>query len=124
MRSSSRSLKPMARGRRTLGAIVALTACVLAVALPVRLGFAGWPSSPWGVVLAQASSVYDLSWNVVAGGGGRVESAGHTLLSTIGQPAAGPVAGPSYTLRSGFWGGALVDEGHRVYLPLVMKGPP
>jgi len=48
----------------------------------------------------EASS--DLSWHVIAGGGGRIESAGHALLSTVGQPLVGAASSSDHALCSGF----------------------
>ncbi len=107
-----------AQGRRMLKAVILLfLVCLLAMALPMRFGYDEWP-------LAQSSAGYDLSWSVVAGGGGRIESVGHTLLSTIGQAVAGPVTSDSYTLAGGFWGGGRAGEVHRIHLPLVLRGLP
>ncbi len=97
-----------ARGRwRVRGkALLILAACLLLVA--------GVP------VLAQVSANYDLSWHVVAGGGGRMASTGHTLLGTIGQPVTGVMFSSGHSGCSGFWcGGAPVQ--YRIYLPLVVK---
>ena len=91
-------------GRR--GVVLALVVClVLAVAVPV---------------LAQVSSNYDLSWGVVAGGSGRMESAGgHAVLGSAGQPLAGSMmTSGGHALCSGFWCGAAA---YRVYLPMVVR---
>ena len=69
------------------------------------------------VALAQGS--YDLSWRVIAGGGGQMQSAGYTLMGTIGQPAAGMMQSSSHSLCSGFWCGAVAE--YRIYLPLTLK---
>ena len=70
--------------------------------------------------LAQSGGPYDLTWSTIDGGGGMFSAGGSfTLGGTIGQPDAGPLAGGSYTLLGGFWGGAVVKYG--VYLPVVMK---
>lgn len=98
------------RCRTKREAILVLIACLLAIVVPV---------------LAQSSANYDLSWHVVAGGGGRMESAGHTLLGTIGQADAGLLTSNDYILSGGFWaGGALAGEIYRVYLPLVLRQSP
>ena len=70
-------------------------------------------------VLAQVSSSYDLSRHVIAGGGGRTESAGYSLEGTIGQAVTGQSFG-GYTLCSGHWC-AGADDGCAVYLPLVLR---
>ncbi len=51
--------------------------------------------------LAQGS--YDLSWYVVAGGGGEMHGTGHTLAGTSGQSLVGTMQGSSYSVCSGFW---------------------
>jgi hypothetical protein len=98
------------RGWRRQGVILALVGClVLALAVPV---------------LAQVSSDYDLSWHVIAGGSGRMESAGgHAVLGSAGQPLVGPmVASGGRALCGGFWCGAAVRC--RVYLPMVVRNLP
>lgn len=54
---------------------------------------------------AQSSGGYDLTWSVIAGGGGKLSESGgvYSLRSTIGQPAVGELTGGSYTLTGGFW---------------------
>ncbi len=85
--------------------ILALALCLLlAAALPA---------------LAQLSANHDLSWHVIAGGGGESASASHTLMGTIGQPLVGQIGNLSYTLRSGFWHSGAAQ--HRIYLPLVVR---
>jgi hypothetical protein len=69
------------------------------------------------VALAQGS--YDLSWHVIAEGGGQMQSAGYTLMGTIGQPAAGMLQSSSHSLCSGFWCGTVAE--YRIYLPLTLK---
>ena len=75
-------------------------------------------------VLAQSSANYDLSWHVIAGGGGRVTSTSYALLGSTGQPLVGTMmTSGGHTLCSGFWcseeGGGTVKG--RTYLPLIMK---
>jgi hypothetical protein len=75
------------------------------------------------IVIARVSSSYDLSWHVISGGGARMESTGHTVHGTLGQPATGHAASSGYTLCSGFW----CDEGaqvFRVYVPVVLMSSP
>ncbi|MBN1954797.1 MAG: hypothetical protein JW900_07080 [Anaerolineae bacterium] len=82
---------------------LALVAC-LALAVPV---------------LAHVSAAYDLSWNVIAGGGGKMESTQHTLYGTVGQAATGHMSSSGHTLCSGFWCSGEVE--YWVYLPLVLR---
>ena len=80
------------------------------------------------VVLLLASGVmaqggYDLSWWTADGGGYTFSTGGnYSLGGTIGQPDAGLLTGPGYTLAGGFWSGA--GQPYRVYLPLVMRNYP
>jgi hypothetical protein len=73
-----------------------------------------------GVALAQTSASYDLTWNVIAGGGGPISGGGYAINSTIGQPVVGVAKEAGYELCSGFWCGAAVVE-YRIYLPIVLK---
>jgi hypothetical protein len=67
---------------------------------------------------APTTSIYDLSWNMISGGGMTFTTAGnYSLGGTIGQSAAGPLNGGSTTLTSGFW----QPENFSVYLPIVLK---
>lgn len=79
-----------------------LLACLLAVVVPV---------------MAQSSPGYDLSWHVVAGGGGRMEGTAYTLSGTAGQPVVDRLPGGGYVLAGGFWVGGI----YRVYLPLTLR---
>jgi len=100
-------------GARHLG--VLLAACLLLLAA--------------SVVLAQSGGVYDLSWSTVDGGGGTLSTGGlscagqaqgvYTLGATAGQPDAGLLAGGSYVLGGGFWGGSAAAM-REVFLPLVL----
>ena len=61
----------------------------------------GMPPASWA---APTPAGYDLSWNVVAGGGATFATGGtYSLGATIGQAAAGPVTGGGYALNAGFW---------------------
>jgi len=66
---------------------------------------------------------YDLLRWTVDGGGASFSSGGsYELGGTIGQPDAGLLIGGDYELGGGFWGGGAAAVGHRVYLPLVLRG--
>ena len=74
-----------------------------------------------GGVAAQEG--YDLSWWTVDGGGETFSTGeNYSLGGTIGQPDAGLLTGPGYTLAGGFWSGG--GQLYRVYLPLVMRSHP
>jgi hypothetical protein len=75
-----------------------------------------------GTLWALTTAGFQLSWWTVDGGGGRSEGSGFVLSGTAGQPDAGLLIGPGYTLGGGFWaGGALAPAGHAVYLPAVLR---
>lgn len=57
-------------------------------------------------VTAMGSTNFDLSWNVMGGGGGAMTSAAYAIKGTVGQ-IAGLASSASYKLQAGFW----VDEG-------------
>ncbi len=66
------------------------------------------------------STSYDLSWNVVAGGGETSTGSGYTLTGTIGQSDADVLMiGGDYSLAGGFWGSGA--NRYKVYLPVVLK---
>jgi hypothetical protein len=55
-----------------------------------------------GVASAQVSENYDLSWNVISGGGGEMHSDNYAMQSTVGQTAIGTL-GDGYTIEAGYW---------------------
>src|SRR5689334_4397855 len=60
------------------------------------------------VALAQTGGGYDLTRNVIAGGGATFSTGGaYTVGGTIGQPAAGAPLGGAFAVRGGFWASAL-----------------
>ena len=46
-------------------------------------------------------------WHAVDGGGGVSQGSTFTVCGTVGQPDAGTYSGETYTVRGGFWGGAI-----------------
>ena len=74
-------------------------------------------------VLAQSGGGYDLSWSTVDAGGGTFSTGGvYSLGGTAGQPDAGLLTGPGYSLAGGFWSGGVAAGLYRVYLPVVLRG--
>ncbi len=71
------------------------------------------------IAAAQSGGGYDLSWSVIAGGGGSSSGVSYALAGTIGQTDAGALSGATFTLAGGFWAGG--SSGYRVYLPLIVK---
>ena len=89
-----------------------LIATALAAALVVAL--TGSTTS------AQTGDGYDLSWNVIAGGGtGPLTGDGFSVRSTVGQTAIGLDDGPTTDMCAGYWCSAKVD--YDVFLPAVLK---
>ena len=70
-----------------------------------------------------AQEGYELSWWTADGGGQTFSTGGgYSLGGTIGQPDAGVMSGPDYTLAGGFWSGGTAI--YRVYLPLALRNSP
>jgi PKD repeat protein len=55
-----------------------------------------------GTASAMESLNFNLSWNVIGGGGGSLTSSSYNMGSTVGQ-IAGLSTSTSYKLQSGFW---------------------
>src|SRR4051794_25314161 len=61
--------------------------------------------------LSQSGGAYDLSWHTNHGGGSPSAAGGaYSLGGTIGQPDAGASSGGAYSLTTGFWGIANLDQ--------------
>lgn len=58
---------------------------------------------------ALSGGSYDLSWNVLAGGGNVMSSDSYRLYSTIGQSNIGSVESLNYDAHIGFWQQAIVS---------------
>ncbi len=71
------------------------------------------------VLVAQAGSDYDLSWNTVDGGGGTSSGDPYTVSGTVGQADAGTMSGGNYALVGGFWGATNIE--YSLYLPVVVR---
>ncbi len=91
------------------------TVAVLFIALVALAGV--------GVVWAQTSPNYDLSWHVLSAGGREgMTSGSHTVHGTLSQLAIGP-AQSSHAVGSGYWYGLRrpAEVGFYVYLPVVFR---
>jgi PKD repeat protein len=55
-----------------------------------------------GTASAMGSTNFDLSWNVIGGGGGSITSPSYLLGGTVGQ-ITGLSASTNYKLQAGFW---------------------
>ena len=51
------------------------------------------------------SAHYQLNWNIMACGGGKIDSTHYTLNSTIGQPTIGTKGSDHYEECTGYWCG-------------------
>lgn len=75
-----------------------------------------------GRTLAASTPGFSISRWVIGNGGGTSSSSSYTLNATVGQTAAGPpLTGGSFTLTSGYWGGASAARDARTFLPLVQR---
>lgn len=74
-----------------------------------------------GVVSAQSSASYDLSWYSLDGGSRVVNSDSYRLASTLGQSIIGWATGTEYALGAGYLPGLPETGFYPVYLPLVCR---
>jgi hypothetical protein len=72
-----------------------------------------------GSTLAQTGGGYDLSWFVLAGGGGTSAGSPYSISGTAGQPGVDTLSGDRYTLIGGFWSAGPAQTS--LYLPLVQR---
>ncbi len=77
-----------------------------------------------GAGMAQTSTSFDLTWNVLGGGGGSSESASFAADGTVGQTVTGTSASTSFQLGAGFWPGfaAAVGAGAETPAPTLPPG--
>ncbi|MFO7664038.1 MAG: hypothetical protein R6X18_15795 [Chloroflexota bacterium] len=66
-----------------------------------------------------APTNFDLSWQVLAGGGSTMSSSSFMLMSTTGQPVAGPASSASYSLMSGYWQ-SFQELVRTILLPIIL----
>ena len=71
-----------------------------------------------GAAIAQSSTHFDISWNVLAGGGGHAAGSHYAFDATLGQAVAGPVGGGSTELLAGYW---QAFPAYKLYLPLMLR---
>jgi hypothetical protein len=74
------------------------------------------------IVWAQVSANFDLSWTILAGGGGQRQSANYLVQDTLGQ-WAGDISGCGWReVQPGFWYGVVMASPPcKVSLPLALK---
>ena len=63
-----------------------------------------------GVVLAQVSTNYDVSWHLLSGGGGSRSSGTYRVDDSLGQWAGGRTSSANTHVDAGFWYGAIPPE--------------
>lgn len=71
------------------------------------------------VVSAQVGEGFDLSWNVIGGGGGKSSATGFELVGTMGQTAVSSSSGSDMVQSHGFWYD-LIDMAYSM-LPFTVK---
>lgn len=74
-----------------------------------------------GPVLAQVSSHFDLSWNLLSSGGGSRNSANYQIDDVLGQWPDGQSTSTHYQIDSGFWPAGRGADASHLYLPLVLN---
>lgn len=92
-------------------AVIGLVLVLLLFAAAVVAALALEPAAP---------AATDLSWQVIASGGATMSSTSYALLSTTGQPVAGPTSGSNYTVLSGYWYGLQVFI-RNLFLPVIVR---
>jgi hypothetical protein len=70
---------------------------------------------------SNASSSYQINWDVIAGGGGPSTSSSYAVNATIGQPVVGPADGVSKSIGAGYWYHTLWELVVQIFLPLVLR---
>jgi hypothetical protein len=77
------------------------------------------------IIFAQTSASYDLSWNVLGGGGEQAASASYSLEGTLGQPIIDAGSSATFAVQPGYWGGAgaasTAPFSGKLFLPLAMR---
>jgi hypothetical protein len=74
-----------------------------------------------GVVGAQSSDKYDLSWYSMDSGNGVLASAQHSLAGTLGESLAGRAVSDNYGMVGGYDPGLREQAYYHVYLPIVFR---
>lgn len=94
---------------------------VWTILLAASLVVAAWAAG--ASARAQTSASFDLTWNVMANGGGESASAGYAVHGTTGQGLASPPDSTSagYRVQSGFWPGGLGPDEGTTYLPSLSR---
>lgn len=70
---------------------------------------------------ATNESGFGLTWWTVDGGGGTSVSSSYTLSGSIGQADAGTLVGGTYAINGGFWGAAVPQSSHLLFLPVIAR---
>ena len=70
-------------------------------------------------VVIAATTGPQITWDVVAGGGGVSSSGNVQVMDTIGQPVVGDSSGGNATLNAGFWQILAVKYG--IFLPIISR---
>jgi PKD repeat protein len=76
-----------------------------------------------GTASAMGSTNFNLSWNVIGGGGGSIISPSYSMGSTVGQ-ITGLSTSTSYKLQAGFWVVDTCESLQVVPLPGYPNNPP
>ncbi len=77
------------------------------------------------LIFAQTSATYDLSWNVLGGGGERATSTTYSLEGTLGQSVIDAGSSATIAIQPGYWGGVSTSStapfSGKLFLPAVMR---
>ena len=77
-----------------------------------------------GVVGAQSSGMYDLSWYSLDSGSGLLVGGSYGLAGTLGESLAGQAVGDNYGMAGGYDPGFWVQTFKSIYLPVILRAQP
>ena len=77
-----------------------------------------------GLVSVRGNGGYQIPRWSASGSRGQGTGGDYVLQGSAGQPDTGQGSGGDYILRGGFKLGGTVQEGHDIYLPLVLRQYP
>lgn len=72
-----------------------------------------------GAVSAQSGDGFELSWNVIAAGGGAMSGSGYEIQGTIGQTTVGSSSGSGFRIWHGFW--SFIETFFLQFLPSIAR---
>ena len=72
-------------------------------------------------ILAQISTLYDLSWHLLSGGGGPRASSHYQIDDVLGQWPDGQSSSAQYQIDPGFWHAGRAVQPRHLFFPVVLR---